>query len=89
MTLVGYARVSSTSQSLELQTQQLVDSGNTVIVIEHHFDVLAACDWLIDLGPEGGENGGTIVAAGTPEEIAQTDSSTGRYLKESLAKIAK
>lgn len=61
--------------------QGLVDQGNTVIVIEHNVDVLRSCDWLIDLGPEGGDAGGEIVATGTPKEIAQNARSlTGRYL---------
>ena len=62
--------------------QRLVDKGNTVIVIEHNLDVLKSCDWLIDLGPDGGSRGGQIVAAGTPEELAAlTDNETGRYLR--------
>lgn len=66
--------------------QQLVDSGNTVLVIEHQFDLLAACDWIIDLGPEGGVGGGQILGAGTPEDIAAIDgNATGRFLKQSLA----
>ena len=65
--------------------QLLVDGGNTVIVIEHNLDVIKCADYIIDLGPEGGFRGGTIVAAGTPEEIAQcTDSYTGQYLKRVL-----
>lgn len=65
---------------------RLVDMGNTVIVIEHNLDVLKSADWLIDLGPEGGERGGTIVAAGTPEDIAKNKKSfTGSYLKKLLA----
>ncbi len=64
---------------------RLVDKGNTVIVIEHNLDVIKSADYIIDLGPEGGEEGGYIVATGTPEEIAQCgDSWTGRYLKEVL-----
>ena len=64
---------------------KLVDKGNTVIVIEHNLDVIKAADWIIDLGPEGGKEGGTIVATGTPEEIARAKNSyTGKYLKESL-----
>ena len=62
--------------------QRLVDLGNTVLVIEHNLDVIKCADYIIDLGPEGGEKGGKIVVAGTPEEVAQCDKSyTGRYLK--------
>jgi excinuclease ABC subunit A len=61
--------------------QRLVDAGNTVLVIEHHLDVIKCADWVIDLGPEGGEEGGRIVAVGTPEQVARTPGShTGRYL---------
>ena len=64
---------------------RLVDMGNTVVIIEHHLDVIKVADYIIDLGPEGGENGGTIVAQGTPEEVAQNPKSyTGAYLKEIL-----
>ncbi len=67
--------------------QRLVDAGNTVIVIEHHLDVIKNADWIIDLGPGAGDKGGYIVAAGTPEEIAQHKSSaTGQYLGKVLAK---
>jgi excinuclease ABC subunit A len=66
--------------------QRLVDKGNTVIVIEHNLDVLKSADWVIDLGPEGGEAGGRIVAQGTPEKIAGTDTHTGKYLKKALEK---
>ncbi len=63
----------------------LVDKGNSVIVIEHNLDVIRAADWLIDLGPEGGAGGGTIVATGTPEEVARVDAShTGTFLRELL-----
>ena len=65
--------------------QRLVDAGNTVIVIEHNFDLLAGCDWIIDLGPEGGQGGGNILVAGTPEQVARTPgNATGRYLMKSL-----
>jgi excinuclease ABC subunit A len=61
--------------------QRLRDAGNTVVVIEHNLDVVKTADWIIDLGPEGGDGGGRIVAAGTPEKIAATkESYTGRYL---------
>jgi excinuclease ABC subunit A len=66
---------------------RLVDRGNTVLVIEHNLDVIKTADWIIDLGPEGGTRGGTIVAAGTPEEVACVEAShTGRYLKPMLNK---
>lgn len=65
--------------------QRLVDAGNTVLVIEHDLDVVKSADWLIDLGPEGGDAGGNVVATGTPEAVAQVkESYTGRYLKEML-----
>ncbi|HEY9515749.1 MAG TPA: excinuclease ABC subunit UvrA [Gemmatimonadaceae bacterium] len=65
---------------------RLVDKGNTILVIEHNLDVIKTADWLIDLGPEGGSRGGTIVAAGTPEDVARTPGShTGEVLKQLLA----
>jgi excinuclease ABC subunit A len=65
--------------------QRLVDQGNTVIVIEHNLDVVKAADWVIDLGPEGGDEGGRIVAIGTPEEVAKiSDSYTGKFLRDLL-----
>ena len=64
---------------------QLVDKGNTVLIIEHNLDVIKMADWIIDMGPEGGDRGGRIVCQGTPEEVAQcTESYTGKYLKEEL-----
>ena len=68
--------------------QRLVDSGHSVVIIEHNLDLVAEADWVIDLGPEGGEAGGTIVAEGTPEEVARNKHShTGRFLRSFLAGI--
>jgi excinuclease ABC subunit A len=65
--------------------QRLVGNGNTVVVIEHNLDVIKTADWVIDLGPEGGEGGGQIIAVGTPEQIAKNKAShTGKYLKPVL-----
>jgi excinuclease ABC subunit A len=65
--------------------QRLVDSGNTVLVIEHNLDVIKCADHIIDLGPEGGDRGGTVVVSGTPEEVAACyESHTGRFLAEML-----
>src|SRR5204862_7745628 len=62
--------------------QRLVDAGNTVLVIEHNLDVIKQADWIVDLGPEGGDAGGELVAAGTPEDVAEVeDSYTGRFLR--------
>ena len=64
---------------------RLVDQGNTVIIIEHNLDVLKSVDYILDMGPEGGRNGGLIVARGTPEEVSMNpESVTGKYLKELL-----
>ena len=64
---------------------RLVEAGNSVVVIEHNLDVIKTADYIIDLGPEGGDGGGTIVAQGTPEEVARVKSSyTGLYLKKVL-----
>jgi excinuclease ABC subunit A len=66
---------------------ELVEQGNTVVVIEHNLEVIKTADWIIDLGPEGGDAGGEIVATGTPEEVARNPRShTGRFLKDVLAK---
>ena len=63
---------------------RLVDKGNTVLVIEHNLDVLKSADRIIDMGPAGGRNGGRIIAQGTPEEVAQTDSPTAPFLRDEL-----
>jgi len=66
--------------------QQLVDKGNSVVIIEHHPDIIKSADWIIDLGPEGGDAGGYVVAEGTPEEIAQVEGSyTGQFLRDLLS----
>ena len=67
---------------------RLVDNGNTVVVIEHELDLVKNADHIVDLGPEGGENGGEVVASGTPEEVARTEASyTGRYLRDLLPAV--
>ena len=67
--------------------QKLVDAGNTVVVIEHNLDMIKTADYIIDLGPEGGDKGGEIVAFGTPEKVARSSKSyTGKYLKKVLKK---
>ena len=64
---------------------KLVDEGNTIIIIEHNLDILKSCDWILDMGPDGGEGGGRIVACGTPEDLAlDPESVTGPFLKEIL-----
>lgn len=71
---------------LMLVIQGLVDKGNSVLIIEHNLDVIKAADWIVDMGPEGGAGGGTVVAQGTPEKVAQAEGSyTGVYLKEVLS----
>jgi excinuclease ABC subunit A len=68
---------------------RLTDAGNTVIVIEHNLDVIKTADWIVDLGPEGGEGGGRIVAEGAPEDVAQAEGSfTARYVRDALAEMA-
>jgi excinuclease ABC subunit A len=67
--------------------QRLVDAGNTVLVIEHNLDVIKQADWVVDLGPEGGEAGGELIAVGTPEHVAEVEGSfTGAYLRRVLAR---
>ncbi|WP_276651577.1 excinuclease ABC subunit UvrA [Corynebacterium vitaeruminis] len=74
-------------RKLMLVIQGLVDKGNSVVIIEHNLDVIKAADWIVDMGPEGGSGGGTVVAQGTPEEVATVEGSyTGQFLKEILAK---
>jgi excinuclease ABC subunit A len=66
---------------------RLRDEGNTVVVIEHNLDVIKTADWIIDLGPEGGDGGGRVIAEGKPEQVARTkDSYTGHYLAQMLAR---
>ena len=67
--------------------QELVESGNTIVVIEHNLDVIKTADWIVDLGPEGGDGGGQIVACGTPEDVSEVAGShTGEFLKPMLVK---
>ena len=67
---------------------KLRDQGNTVVVIEHNLDVIKTADWVIDLGPEGGDGGGRIIAEGSPKDIAKNKNSvTGKYLKPALGKV--
>ena len=69
--------------------QRLVDSGNTVLVIEHNLDVIKQADWIVDLGPEGGEAGGEVIASGTPEQVADVEEShTGQFLRSVLEQPA-
>jgi excinuclease ABC subunit A len=66
---------------------RLVDQGNTVVVIEHNLDVIKTADWIVDLGPEGGSGGGTVVVEGPPELVAKTrESHTGRFLEPLLSR---
>ncbi len=69
--------------------QELVDNGNTVVVIEHNLDVIKIADWIVDLGPDGGDGGGEVVAVGTPEEVAKNKKSwTGKFLIETFRRQA-
>jgi hypothetical protein len=73
--------------SFAAHAQIVVDNGNTVVVIEHNLDIIKSMDYLVDIGPEGGEGGGNLVAKGTPEEVANSHKSyTGQYLKKALKK---
>ena len=67
--------------------RRLSDGGNTVVVIEHNLDVIKTADYIIDIGPEGGDGGGTVIAKGTPEEVAEVGSYTGQYVKKYLENI--
>ena len=69
--------------------QRLVDSGNTVLVIEHNLDVIKQADWIVDLGPEGGEEGGELIAAGTPEDVAEVDGVVHRPVPPPRARLAR
>src|SRR5207237_7565514 len=72
-------------EKLLVVLQRLADAGNTVLVIEHNLDVIKQADWVLDLGPEGGDKGGEILAQGTPEEVAETPgSATGKYMRRVL-----
>ena len=65
--------------------QRLADGGNSIVVIEHNLDLIKTADYIIDIGPEGGDGGGTVVAQGTPEEVSQVpESYTGQYIKKLL-----
>ena len=84
------ACTSPTSNALLQVLQRLVDTGNTVVVIEHNLDVIKSADWVIDLGPEGGDRGGQIITEGTPEEVAQVPASyTGQFLAPLLRATAR
>jgi excinuclease ABC subunit A len=70
--------------------QRLVEAGNSVLIIEHNLDIIKVADWLIDLGPEGGDRGGELVAEGTPEQVIKVKSSyTGQFLKDHLKVLKK
>ena len=72
---------------INLMIQKLVDKGNTVIIIEHNLDVIKLADYIIDMGPEGGRNGGRLLATGTPEQVSDSQLGyTSKYLKMTLAK---
>ena len=76
-------------QQLLVVLMRLRDHGNTVVVIEHNLDVIKTADWLIDLGPEGGDGGGKLLAAGTPEDMARNPAShTGEFLRQILKRAA-
>ena len=64
---------------------RLVDAGHTVVVIEHNLEIVKRADWIVDMGPDGGNNGGRVVATGTPEDVAATETHTGQYLRAVLS----
>ncbi len=69
---------------------RLRDLGNTIVIIEHNLDIISSADWIIDLGPEGGNRGGHIIASGTPEEVSNNSKSyTGKFLKDKLGSLTK
>ncbi len=69
--------------------QRLVDAGNSIVVIEHNLEVIKCADWIIDLGPEGGDAGGEVIAYGTPEDVAENEESfTGQFLKRMFIELA-
>jgi len=81
---------SESKDGLQIHSTALVDARNSVVVIEHNLDVIKTADWIIVLGPEGGDGGGYIVAAGTPEDVAEAeDNHTGRYLRPMLVKAGR
>ena len=69
------------------ELHQLVDAGHTVLVVEHNPQLLAACDWIIELGPGGGPQGGKIIAAGTPDVVMELDTPTSPYLRELMEAV--
>ena len=86
VTIQGDQVILDTGDALTAVKQKLVDKGNSVLVVEHHLDLIKVADWVVDLGPEGGDGGGRLLAAGTPEQVARVPTShTGRALTPLLA----